>query len=127
MEPLTDVNHVKDAIARFDQTIDVSDENRELAFANIRKTANYYGIDMTETDWTQLGRSPHTGGRRRTVKCLHLRLRLRVRNESSTQSGKRQASQSCRAPRLQMMSSRGSPRDDELILDCSGTGFINLE
>jgi hypothetical protein len=60
-EPLTDVNHVRDAIARFDQTIDVSDEDRELAFANIRKAANYYGIDMTETDWTQLGRSPHTG------------------------------------------------------------------
>jgi hypothetical protein len=60
-EPLTDANHVRDAIARFDQTIDVSDEDRELAFANIRKAANYYGIDMTETDWTQLGRSPHTG------------------------------------------------------------------
>ncbi len=60
-EPLTDENHVRDAIARFDQTIDVSDEDRELAFANIRKAANYYGIDTTETDWTQLGRSPHTG------------------------------------------------------------------
>jgi hypothetical protein len=60
-EPLTEANHVRDAIARFDQTIDVSDEDRELAFANITKAANYYGIDMTETDWTQLGRSPHTG------------------------------------------------------------------
>ena len=27
-EPLTDANHVRDAIARFDQTIDVSDEDR---------------------------------------------------------------------------------------------------
>jgi len=60
-EPLTDANHVRDAIARFDQTINVSDEDRELAFANIRKAANYYGIDMTETDWTQLGGRPHTG------------------------------------------------------------------
>jgi hypothetical protein len=60
-EPLTDATHLRNAIARFDQVIDVSDEDRELAFANIKKAANYYGVDMTETDWTQLGRTPHTG------------------------------------------------------------------
>jgi hypothetical protein len=60
-EPLTDASHVRNAIARFDQTIDVSDEARELAFANIKKAADHYGVDMTETDWTQLGRTPHTG------------------------------------------------------------------
>jgi hypothetical protein len=60
-EPLTDASHVRNAIARFDQVIGVSDDDRELAFANIKKAAKYYGIDMTETDWTQLGRTPHTG------------------------------------------------------------------
>jgi hypothetical protein len=60
-EPLTDASHVRNAIARFDQTIGVSDEDRELALANIRKAAAYYGVGMTETDWTQLGRAPHTG------------------------------------------------------------------
>jgi len=60
-EPLTDAAHVRDAIARFDQTIGVSDQDRELAFANIRKAAAHYGVDMTETDWHQLGRTPHTG------------------------------------------------------------------
>jgi hypothetical protein len=60
-EPLTDANHLRNAIARFDQTIDVSNQDRELAFANIKKAAHYYGVDMTETDWTQLGRTPHTG------------------------------------------------------------------
>jgi hypothetical protein len=60
-EPLTDATHVRNAIARFDQVIGVSDEDRELAFANIKKAAEYYGIDVTETDWTQLGRTPHTG------------------------------------------------------------------
>jgi hypothetical protein len=60
-EPLTDARHVRNAIARFDQTIDVSDEDRKLAFANIKKAATYFGVDMTETDWTQLGRTPHTG------------------------------------------------------------------
>jgi hypothetical protein len=60
-EPLTDASHVRNAIVRFDQVIGVSDEDRELAFANIKKAANYYGIDVTETDWMQLGKSPHTG------------------------------------------------------------------
>jgi hypothetical protein len=60
-EPLTDASHVRNAIARFDQTIDVSDQERALAFANIKKAAQHYGVDMTETDWTQLGRAPHTG------------------------------------------------------------------
>ena len=60
-EPMTDSSHVRDAIARFDQVIGVSDEDRELAFANLREAAKYYGINMTETDWTQLGRTPHTG------------------------------------------------------------------
>jgi hypothetical protein len=60
-EPLTDANHVRNAIARFDQVISVSDEEREQAFANIKKAANYYGVDMTEKDWTELGKSPHTG------------------------------------------------------------------
>jgi hypothetical protein len=60
-EPLTDARHVRNAIARFDQTIDVSDQDRKLAFANIKKAAEHYGVDMTETKWTQLGRTPHTG------------------------------------------------------------------
>src|SRR4029077_10996508 len=50
-EPLTDASHVRNAIARFDQTIGVSDEDRELAFANIKKAAEYYGVDMTEKNW----------------------------------------------------------------------------
>jgi hypothetical protein len=60
-EPLTDADHVRNAIARFDQVIGVSDEDRELAFANVKRAAEYYGVDMTETDWRQLGSEPHTG------------------------------------------------------------------
>jgi hypothetical protein len=60
-EPLTDAQHVRNAIARFNQIIDVSDKDRELAFANIEKAAGYYGMEMTETNWTELGRTPHTG------------------------------------------------------------------
>lgn len=64
-EPLTDATHVRNAIARFDQVTDVSDEERELAFANIKKAAQYYGVHMTETDWHDLGAQPHTGRRRK--------------------------------------------------------------
>jgi Family of unknown function (DUF6582) len=60
-EPMTDARHVRNAIARFDQVIDVPDEDRELAFANIKKAADHYGVEMTEKDWRQLGRKPSTG------------------------------------------------------------------
>ncbi|MDQ2688242.1 MAG: hypothetical protein M3Y28_10285, partial [Armatimonadota bacterium] len=42
-EPLSDARHVRNALARFDQVKDVSDEDRALAFANIKKAAQYYG------------------------------------------------------------------------------------
>jgi hypothetical protein len=60
-EPLTDAAHVRNAIARFDQVIDVSDDERALAFANIKQAAAYYGVEMSETEWEDLGSRPHTG------------------------------------------------------------------
>jgi uncharacterized protein DUF6582 len=60
-EPLTDASHVRNAIARFDQTIGVSDEDRELAFANIKKAAEHYGVEMPEKNWKELGSYPSTG------------------------------------------------------------------
>jgi len=59
-EPLTDASHVRNAIARFDQVQDVSEAERELAFANIRKAAEHFGIEMKESSWHQLGSRPHT-------------------------------------------------------------------
>jgi hypothetical protein len=60
-EPLTDAQHIRNAVARFDQVIDASDDDRRLAFANIRKAADYYHVDMTETSWEQLGVHPQRG------------------------------------------------------------------
>jgi hypothetical protein len=57
-EPLTDARHVRNAVARFDQVTDVPTRDRELAFANIEKAAEYYGVDLSETSWTQLGVHP---------------------------------------------------------------------
>ncbi len=57
-EPLTDAQHVRNAVARFDQVIDVSDADRALAFANIEKAAKYYGVNLKETSWHELGIHP---------------------------------------------------------------------
>ena len=60
-EPMTDASHVRNALARFDQVEGVSDAERELAFANIKKAAKHYGVDLSEADWHELGRRPSTG------------------------------------------------------------------
>ena len=60
-EPMTDASHVRNAVARFDQVEGVSDAERSLAFANIKKAAEHYGVDVSETSWKELGRRPNTG------------------------------------------------------------------
>jgi len=59
-EPLTDAQHVRNAVARFDQVIDVSDADRALAFANIEKAAKHYGVNLAETSWHDLSSHPRT-------------------------------------------------------------------
>ncbi|HEX8728546.1 MAG TPA: DUF6582 domain-containing protein [Ktedonobacterales bacterium] len=59
-EPLTDASHVQNALARFDQVEGVSDEDRDLAFRNIKKAAKHYGVDIAESNWHELGKKPHT-------------------------------------------------------------------
>ncbi len=53
-EPLTDAAHVRNALARFDQTEGVTDEDRALAFENIRAAAKHYDVHMTENSWHEL-------------------------------------------------------------------------
>jgi hypothetical protein len=55
-EPLTDASHVRNALARFDQVEDVSDAERDQAFANIRAAARHYDVEVTEKDWHELGK-----------------------------------------------------------------------
>ena len=59
-EPLTDASHVRNALARFDQVRDVSDRDRDVAFANIKKAAKHYDVDVEERSWHDLGKHPHT-------------------------------------------------------------------
>ncbi len=53
-EPMTDPSHVRNALARFNQVVGVSDADRDLAFANIRRAAEHFGVVLSETDWHQL-------------------------------------------------------------------------
>ena len=54
-EPLTDARHVRNALARFDQVEDVSKAERDLAFANIKKAAKHYDVDVTEKSAKDFG------------------------------------------------------------------------
>lgn len=59
-EPLTDAHHVRNALARFDQVDDVSDTERDQAFANIKKAGEHYGVEIAEKSWRDLDKKPHT-------------------------------------------------------------------
>ena len=53
-QPLTDASHVRNAVARFNQVKGVTEAERELAWANIREAANYFGVEVSESDWSEL-------------------------------------------------------------------------
>jgi len=55
-EPLTDASHVRTALARFDQVKDVTDADRDLAFANICKAAEHFDVEVHEKSWRELGK-----------------------------------------------------------------------
>jgi|SRR5580658_10470775 uncharacterized protein DUF6582 len=76
-EPLTDAQHVRNAVARFDQVIDVSDEDRALAFANIEKAAKHYGVNLSETSWHDLGVHPQQNRKAAAAKGVATRERER--------------------------------------------------
>lgn len=80
-EPLTDARHVRNAVARFDQVIDVSDADRALAFANIEKAAKHYGVNLSETSWHDLGVHPQRNRKAAAAKGAATRKRkLRQRS-----------------------------------------------
>jgi hypothetical protein len=55
-EPLNDASHVRNAIARFDQVRDVSDEERREAFRRIKRAAERFGVELTASRWQDLGK-----------------------------------------------------------------------
>lgn len=47
-EPMLDAAHVRNALARFDRVEDVSEADRTLARANLRRAAKHFGIAYDE-------------------------------------------------------------------------------
>lgn len=82
-EPLTDAAHVRNAVARFDQVIDVPDADRAVAFANIEKAAGYYGVDLSETNWHQLGVHPQPNREESARKGAETRMRTGEAEEAA--------------------------------------------
>jgi hypothetical protein len=80
-EPLTDAQHVRNAVARFDQVIDVPEADRALAFANIEKAARYYDVDLSETNWHQLGIHPQPDRKEAAARAAATRRRERGEGE----------------------------------------------
>lgn len=64
-EPLTDASHVRNAIARLDQVQGASAGDRELAFANIQKAAEHYGVELTETSASDVGVHPQNHAKKK--------------------------------------------------------------
>ena len=93
--PIHDEEHVRNAIARFDQVRGVSDEDRDLAFANIKKAAKHYGVELSERNWTELGRQPSTGrtaaDRKKSAKKAAATRKKRGTDTGSTPARKRGA------------------------------------
>jgi len=55
-EPLNDADHVRNAMARFDQVEGVSDKERDEAWDRIKKAAKKYGVEVQEKSWQELGK-----------------------------------------------------------------------
>jgi hypothetical protein len=82
-EPLTDSRHVRNAVARFDQVIGVSDDDRALAFANIEKAAKYYRVALSETSWHDLGVHPQPHRKESARKGAETRMRTGEAEETA--------------------------------------------
>jgi hypothetical protein len=79
-EPLTDAQHVRNAVARFDQVTGVSGADRALAFANIEKAANYYDVNLAETSGHDLGIHSQKNNRRKAAAKSAVKRKRRVRS-----------------------------------------------
>lgn len=55
-EPLNDADHVRNAMARFNQVEGVSDSDRDEAWRRIKKAADKHGVEVHERSWHELGK-----------------------------------------------------------------------
>jgi len=55
-EPLENASHVRNAIARFNQVKDVSDDERGAAWKRIKAAAKKHGVEVKEKSWREIGK-----------------------------------------------------------------------
>ena len=55
-EPLENASHVRNAIARFNQVKDVSDDDRDAAWKRIKAAAKKFDVEVSEKSWREIGR-----------------------------------------------------------------------
>ena len=55
-EPLENASHVRNAIARFNQVKDVSDDERDAAWTRIKAAAKKFDVEVSETSWREIGK-----------------------------------------------------------------------
>ncbi|HET8911007.1 MAG TPA: DUF6582 domain-containing protein [Ktedonobacteraceae bacterium] len=53
-EPLNDAHHVQQAIARFDQVNDVTNQERDAAWKRIQQAAKKFDVELQEQTWQEL-------------------------------------------------------------------------
>jgi hypothetical protein len=56
-EPLENASHVRNAVARFNQVKDVSDDERDAAWKRIETAARKHGVEIKEKSWREIGKS----------------------------------------------------------------------
>ena len=56
-EPIADADHVRAAIARFNQVKGVTDDERDAAWKRIKAAAEKFGVEVSETSWREIGRN----------------------------------------------------------------------
>lgn len=55
-EPLENASHVRNAIARFNQVKDVTNDEKDAAWARIEAAAKKHGVEITEKSWREIGK-----------------------------------------------------------------------
>jgi ElaB/YqjD/DUF883 family membrane-anchored ribosome-binding protein len=55
-EPLENASHVRNAIARFNQVKDVTDDERDAAWKRIKTAAKKFDVQVSETSWRAIGK-----------------------------------------------------------------------
>lgn len=56
-EPLENASHVRNAVARFNQVKDVSDDERDAAWKRIKAAAKTYDVAIAEKSWRDIGKA----------------------------------------------------------------------